>query len=107
MMGMFRMQMPGRPTMYEFLLIEETPEGATMRLRHYGPGMADIDRTPFRLKLASANDRRLEFVAVESDTLKRIVYERDGAAGLVVQVETTRSGRPAKFTLNMTRAGAK
>jgi hypothetical protein len=106
MMGMFRMG-GGRSAMYEFLLLEEQGDGTYLRLRHYGPGMADHDKAPFKLKLTAATNRRLEFTAVESETLKRIVYEREGEKGVVALVETTRNGQPARFTLKMNRTDAK
>lgn len=107
MMGMFRMAAPGRPSMFEFQLIEESADGVTLRLRHYGPEMTDRDKAPVRAKLTAATERRLEFTAPEGAQLRRIVYEREGLAGVVVVVETTRAGQPAKFTLKMVRGETK
>jgi len=107
MMGMFRMLTPGRPALYEFLLLEETAEGVIHRIRHYGPEMADRDKAPIRARLTAATDKRLEFTAVESESLKRLIYERNDAGGLTATVETTRNGQPAKFTLKMVRGEAK
>jgi hypothetical protein len=107
MCGTFRMCSPGRPALYEFLLLEEQADGAWMRLRHYGPEMADKDEKPVKLKMAEASDRRLLFTNPDGSKPKRVVYERDGKEGLVVVVETERDGKPAKLTIKFARAGSK
>lgn len=107
MCGTFRMSNPGRPALYEFLLLEEQADGVWMRIRHYGPEMADRDEKPVRLKLSEASDRRLLFTNPDNGKPKRVLYERDGKEGLVVVVETERESKPAQLKLKFIRAAAK
>jgi Domain of unknown function (DUF6265) len=107
MCGTFRMSSAGRPALYEFLLLEEQADGVWMRIRHYGPEMADKDEKPVRLKMAEASDRRLLFTNPDNGNPKRVVYERDGKEGLVVVVETERESKPAQLKLKFTRAASK
>ena len=55
MMGMFRLLSGDKVAVYEYLLLEASDEGVTMRMRHYRPGLVDADPAPIRLKLAEAS----------------------------------------------------
>jgi hypothetical protein len=103
MVGTFRMSNPGRPALYEFLLLEEQADGVWMRIRHYGPEMTDKDEKPIRLKLSEGNDRRLVFTNSDNGKPIRITYERERTIGLKVIVETERESKPAVLTLKFVR----
>lgn len=107
MMGMFRLLQGGKPGIYEFLLIEEDADGIHLRLRHYRPQMADVDKAPIRLKLTEATGRKLIFVNPDNDQPKRILYSQESPDQLTATVETTRNGKPHSFTLRMQRSKAK
>jgi hypothetical protein len=107
MVGMFRLLQGGKPVLYELLLLEEAADGVWLRLRHYGPQMADRDKEPIRLKLAEVSDRKAVFENPDHDKPKRITYEREPPDVLTATVETVRDGKPAQFRLRMERAKAK
>jgi Domain of unknown function (DUF6265) len=106
MMGMFRILQGGRPSLYEFLLIEEGADGVFLRLRHYRPGMVDVDKAPFRIRLVEATGSRVVFENPEGERPRRIAYRLEGNE-LTAVVETTRDGKPVQFSLKMRRAPAK
>jgi hypothetical protein len=99
MMGMFRMVSAGRVVVYEFLLIEKGPEGTFLRLRHYRPGMLDLDRFPFRLQLIRHSDDELVFENPDGDHPKRITYRRPGAGRMDILVESIEDGKSNIFEL--------
>jgi len=103
MMGMFRLSRDGKPGVYEFLLLEEETDGTYLRLRHYRTHMEDIDKAPIRLKLTQADDKQLVFENPDNDKPKRILYVRESADKMAATVETTRDGKPSKFSLRMER----
>src|SRR2546426_10091171 len=55
MVGTFRWLRDGKPVVYEFMLLEESADGVTLRVRHYRPQMVDLDKEPIRLKMTQAN----------------------------------------------------
>lgn len=104
MMGAFRAYSDQRVIIYEFLLLEQTPNGIVMQLRHFRPGLASVEDEPIRLALQDSTPSQLVFVNQSSDTPRRIVYAREGSERLAVTIESTRDGQPETFTLNFERA---
>ena len=103
MIGMFRLVNPGKSQLYEFLLMEETPDGVFMRLRHFKAGTAEVEKEPIRLKLVRASASEAVFENPDSDKPKRITYHSQKTEEMTVIVESTRDGKKAIFTLKMER----
>jgi hypothetical protein len=102
MVGMFRLVNPGKSALYELLLLEETPDGVFMRLRHFKAGMAELEKEPIRLKLVKASASEAVFENPDNEKPKRITY-RLNEGQMAVTVETIRDGKAASFTLKMDR----
>lgn len=93
MVGMFRWDR--QPPIYELLLIADTPEGAVMRLRHFGPGL-----TAWEEKEGALLFRPVEhgpcwaLFAEEGDDEERtrLRYAREPDGGLLIQVIERRDG---------------
>jgi len=107
MMGMFRMMPGGKPSLYEFLLIEDDADGVVMRFRHYRPGMVDVDKEPLILRSTETSDKRIVLEAQGNGPLKKIVYERESANRVVVTVDTTRESKPLRLTIPLERTPPK
>ena len=101
MVGMFRLTNAEKPLLYEFLLIEETPDGVFMRLRHFKTAMAEVEKEPIRLKLTKASTTEAVFDNPDNEKPKRITYRLEQPDRMSVVVETTRDGKSAVFTLKM------
>ena len=100
---MFRLLSGDKVAVYEYLLLEASDEGVTMRMRHYRPGLVDADPAPIRLKLAEASKEKLVFENPDNDKPKRVTYAVNADGQLTVSVETTREDKPATFTLRFQR----
>jgi Domain of unknown function (DUF6265) len=99
MIGMFRLTNAEKPLLYEFLMMDETPDGVTMRLRHFKTAMAEVEKEPIRLKLTKASSTEAVFENPDNEKPKRITYRLDQPNQISVVVETTRDGKSAAFTL--------
>jgi hypothetical protein len=99
MMGMFRLVSDEKVVVYEFLLLEKLPEGLFLRIRHYRPGMLEVSRFPYRLKLIEESDRQLVFENPDGNHPKRITYRRLGAGRMDVLVESIEEGKATTFQL--------
>jgi hypothetical protein len=96
MLGMFRWDR--EPPIYELLLIADTPEGAVMRLRHFGPDLVaweekegalvfrPVEHGPCWALFAEEGDEaertRLRYAREDDgDLLIQVIERRDGADG--------------------------
>lgn len=87
LVGMSRTVAGGRTTAFEFMRIEARADGI-----YYVP--QPNGRPPVDFKLSSENAAELVFVNPgHADHLKRIVYRRDGDAGLAARIEGEDGGR--------------
>jgi hypothetical protein len=98
MMGMFRMYSGEQVMVYEFLLLEQSAEGVSLRLRHYRPQMTDVEAEPIHMKLVASNDSQIVFENATDALPKRITYKRAGEQMTAV-VETMRNEQPTTFSL--------
>lgn len=85
MMGMFRLNPEGRP-IYEFLLIEATPEGVFMRFKHLTTHWRQLDDDVLELRLVKAAAEEAIFEGAAGQRPARIVYTRVGTDELRVTV---------------------
>ena len=89
LLGTFRWLRGGRAWLYEFMVIEELPEGIVFHLRHFGPGSVAWEErdAPMSYPLAHLRDGEAIFENPERDDPRRFVYRRRGDE-LEVRVET-------------------
>jgi hypothetical protein len=97
MMGAFRWTGGDKVMVYEFLLVEETPEGLVLRLRHFGKGSVawEDKETPLNFWAKSGGEGTATFEAQTEKGWLRLVLRREGE-GLVVVLERE-SGGPLEF----------
>lgn len=106
MLGMFRWDR--EPPLYELLVIADTPEGAVMRLRHFGAGLVaweekegavvfrPVDHGPCWALFAEEGDD-------EEET--RLRYAREADGGLLIQVIERRDGADGSLDFRYRPAG--
>ena len=95
MMGMFRVVQGGKMQMAELIFIEQTGDGVVMTLKHFGPGLKDLDKGKafsFRLIRSGPNEAVFEHPDVEFPGRRRIIYRRDGTS-LIARLEDDRPGK--------------
>ncbi len=95
MMGMFRVVQGGKMQMVEMIVIEQTGDGVVMALKHFGPGLMDLDKGKvfsFRLIQSGPNEAVFEHRDVEFPGRRRIIYRRDGNS-LIARLEDDRPGK--------------
>jgi hypothetical protein len=105
MVGMFRMYSGERPIIFEFLMLEQESEGAILRLQHYRPGMVHADPVPIRMRMITAEPKKVVFENSEHDRPKRISYVLNDDGELSAIVETARENQPVTFSLKFRRDG--
>ncbi len=89
LVGMWRLVVGGKATLYELLTITAEPDGLVLRLRHFdrsGVGWEDREH-PLVLKLVRSKENEAVFEGREADNYLRISYRRDDAETLVSVVE--------------------
>ncbi len=89
LMGMSRYTKAGKVEFYEFAAIEAGPNGPTLLLRHFKPGLVaweEKDR-PLAFRLVSQGPREAVFDHDDPARPARITYKRTGADELQVTVE--------------------
>jgi hypothetical protein len=94
MMGMFRWVQGGKVGIYEFLLFEDTSEGATLRFRHFEPGLIgweDKD-APLVLKQVAAGPGEAAFEGSDPAKPLKLVYRKTGDRTLTVVLERVKEG---------------
>jgi hypothetical protein len=87
LLGMNRTTKDGKTVMFEFLRIEQRPDGV-----YYLASPGGRPPTPFKLKQAAKE--KVVFENPEHDFPQRILYWKDGAS-LCARIEGTRQGKPA------------
>jgi hypothetical protein len=93
MLGMFRWDR--EPPIYELLLIEDTPEGAVMRLRHFGPGLVAWEEKEGALLFRPVEHGPCWALFAEEGDIEeatRLRYRRVDDGGLLIQLLERRDG---------------
>lgn len=91
--GMFRWDR--EPPIYELLLIEDAPEGAVMRLRHFGPGLVAWEEKEGALVFRPVEHGPCWALFAEEgddEEATRLRYEREADGGLLIQLLERRDG---------------
>jgi hypothetical protein len=93
MVGVFRWAR--RPPIYELLLLEDDPQGAVMRLRHFGPRLVAWEEQDAALVFrASGHGRCWALFREEGDDEEgsRLRYRREAGGDLVIELIERRDG---------------
>ena len=96
LLGVHRDVKDGRTVGFEFLRIEETPEGLT-----YWASPQGRPATPFRMK--EAGERRVVFENQEHDFPQRILYWIDAEGALRARIEGPQDGRTTAMEWRWTK----
>jgi hypothetical protein len=98
MMGMFRLLGEKKTSVFEFLLLEEGPDGLHLRLQHFGPGYKVWEKErPLEFRLTAATDTVFTFESPDpTQSPTRILYAEASPTQMIVTVETIRDGRVAE-----------
>jgi hypothetical protein len=94
MMGMFRAVRDGHVRAYQFMSLEQDPDGVLLRVKRFEPGLVgkeDKERSVvFRLEHASFREAVFDYQGSESP--KRLTYRRAGHDSLYVRLERVQGG---------------
>jgi hypothetical protein len=93
MMGVYRYMKDGKVVMYEVLVIEQTPKGPVLRLKHFNPGLVGWEEKAEVLSFPLARYAPGEAVFERPDKTLRITYRSAGNSVLESTLE-----RPGKKT---------
>jgi hypothetical protein len=98
MMGSFRWTRGEKVVVYEFLLLEETPEGLVLRLRHFSTGSKAWEEkdAPLDFHLTEGGPKSAVFDAQTENGWLRLKMHPEGDTGLVVILERE-GGGPLEF----------
>ncbi|UCG32864.1 MAG: hypothetical protein JSU68_14510 [Phycisphaerales bacterium] len=94
-MGMFRQIKAGSMQFAELILIQQEGDCAVMRLKHFGPGLRDLDggrSYEFRLTRAGDSEAVFEHPEESFQGHRRLLYRREGGI-MHVRIEDDREGR--------------
>lgn len=98
MMGMFRLLDEKKTSVFEFLLLEEGPDGIQLRFQHFGPGYKVWEKErPLEFRLTAATDKVFTFESPDpTQSPTRILYAKTSPTQMIATVETVREGRVAE-----------
>ena len=107
LLGTFRWLRGGSAWLYEFMLIEELPQGIVFHLRHFGPGSVAWEEpdAPLSYPLATLRDGEAIFENQGRDDPRRFVYRRTGDQ-LEVRVEAP-DGKAESYRFRLRPPGAR
>jgi hypothetical protein len=105
MMGMFRAVRAGHVRAYQFMSLEQDPEGVLLRVKRFDPGLVardDHDRSVvFRLEHATWREAVFDYEGPESP--KRLTYRRAGHDSLYVRLERVQGGEHGVMNFRFVR----
>ena len=106
MMGMFRLVKGTKTAFYEFMAIEQTPDGLQLRLRHFHPGLLAWEEkdTPMVFRLERHADGEAVFTRTDEPKPERLIYRKEGPGGLVIVLEKEREGKKTRQEFRYRRA---
>lgn len=96
MMGMFRYIESGRVQFYEFMVIEATPSGPVLNLRHFDPGLTGWEEknAPLTFTVDSSSEKQVVFVNADKSTT--LTYRRSSPVALSETLEREAGGHKGK-----------
>lgn len=101
MMGMFRLQYDNVDKLYEFLLIENSESGITMKFKHIKSGYKEMEDEPILLKLIQLKDNFAEFAADDKSLI--IKYSLVNNDYLEIELTSTKVDKTEVTPINMKR----
>jgi hypothetical protein len=107
MVGTFRAVSKGTTTLYEILVLEETPDGVFLRLRHFDAGLvpwADEAEGPLSYPLVSLRGNVAVFEDAKRPFPQRMTYALEGDDTLRITVGGTRDGKEHAFAFVFRKA---
>lgn len=107
LMGMFRWVQGGKVALYEFLVIEERPDGIVLTLRHFDSALVGREEkeSPSVFRLARHAPGEVVFERVEDEkTATTILYRKEGERGLHSTVVMKRGGQSTTIRFDYARA---
>jgi len=96
MMGMFRYTEGGAVKFYEFMVIEATPSGPVLRLRHFDPGLIAWEEKEGALNLPVSSSSENQVVFSNADGSVRLTYRRRSSDMLTVILERNAGGHKGR-----------
>jgi hypothetical protein len=94
MMCMFRQVKDGKAVFYEMLLIETTPDGLVMRLKHFNPGLVGWEEKNEVYSYPLASFQKNDAVFERPDKKTRLRYQGTSPDSLVATLVRTVDGKP-------------
>lgn len=105
MMGMFRQVAGDKTAVREFEVIEETPNGVIMTIKHFTPEMAEIPGRVLVRKLIQVKDDEATFESTGEEPKQKLIYTKTKDGGLGAKIELLRNGKVVTLEIPMKRMG--
>lgn len=86
MMGMFRMSSGGKPSLYEFMLLEQSGEGVRLRIRHFNRAFVAREERDHSVDfdLTALDPASATFFVQEPAAQVTLIYRKTGSETLTV-----------------------
>ncbi|MEP6755165.1 MAG: DUF6265 family protein [Chthonomonadales bacterium] len=107
LLGMMREDLDGKTAIREFEVIEETPEGVMMTIKHFNAKMEELPGRMLSRKLVTLKVDEATFESTGPEPKQKLTYRKNGKDGLFASIELTRNGQPVRLDIPMTRVGLK
>lgn len=101
MMGMFRLKYNNADKLYEFLLIENSESGITMKFKHIKSGYMEMEDEPIFLRLIQLKDNFAEFAADDKSLI--IKYSLVNINNLEIELTSIKAHKTEVTPINMKR----
>lgn len=92
MMGMFRYVQNGKAAFYEFMLIEQTPDGPVLRLRHFNPRLIAWEDKTGTLSFPLVEFRK-NYAVFDHDSRERLIFHRKSTTSMTITLEKIADGQ--------------
>jgi Domain of unknown function (DUF6265) len=96
MMGMFRYMEDGKLKFYEFMVIEASPSGPILHLRHFDPGLTGWEEKDAPLSFTVDSSTESQVVFVNADKSTTLTYRRSSPVALTEVLEREAGGHKGK-----------
>jgi hypothetical protein len=96
MMGMFRYMENGKVKFYEFMVIEASPSGPVLHVRHFDPGLTGWEEKDAPLAFTVESFTESQVVFVNPDKSSTVTYRRSSPTALAEVLERSAGGHKGK-----------
>ncbi len=107
MMGMFRMESKGKASLYEFMTLEQTPAGVSLKIRHFNGAFTAREEKdkPVDFALTGIAGPESTFFVDEGSAKVTLVYRKLGADSMEVDFnKVPTEGKPQSLKFPYRRA---